>query len=149
MNKVDLQKLLIIALISSVFAFLILNLQEYLFDLVNRKFPIENGVYLSDYKILIGFIFYATLPAIFEEIFFRGLIFDKLKLIYSIKNSIIISSILFYLTHLVFGSFLSFIYILPLGIFYGYLRNRYNNLFYPIVSHFFYNFVIFVYPIIK
>jgi membrane protease YdiL (CAAX protease family) len=89
-----------------VFALLILNLQEYLFDLVNRKFPVENGIYLSDYKIFIGFIFYATLPAIFEEIFFRGLIFDKLQLIYSVKNSIIISSILFYFTHLVFGSFI-------------------------------------------
>lgn len=149
MSKIDFKKLLIIALISSVFALLILNFQEYLFDLVNRKLPIENGVYLSDYKILVGFVFYATLPAIFEEIFFRGLIFDKLKLIYSVKNSIIISSILFYLMHLVFGTFISFLYILPLGIFHGYLRNRYNNLFYPIVSHFFYNFVAFVYPIIK
>ena len=149
MSKVDLKKILIIALVSIVFALLILNLQEYLFGLVNRKFPIDNGIYLSNYKIFIGFVFYATLPAIFEEIFFRGLIFDKLKLIYSVKNSIIISSILFYLIHLVFGSFVSFIYILPLGIFYGYLRNRYNNLLYPIVSHFFYNFVVFIYPIIK
>jgi membrane protease YdiL (CAAX protease family) len=148
-SKIDLKKILIIAVISLVFALLILNLQEYLFDLVNRKFPTENGIYLSDYKIFIGFVFYAILPAIFEEIFFRGIIFDKLKLIYSVKNSIIISSILFYLIHLVFSSFVSFIYILPLGIFYGYLRHRYNNLFYPIVSHFFYNFVVFIYPIIK
>lgn len=149
MSKIDIKKLLIIAIISSVFALLILNFQGYLFDLVNRKRPIENGVYLSDYNILIGFVFYATLPAIFEEIFFRGLIFDKLKLIYSDKNSIIISSILFYLMHLVFGTFLSFLYILPIGFFLGYLRNRYNNLLYPIVSHFFYNFVVFLYPIIK
>jgi membrane protease YdiL (CAAX protease family) len=149
LSKIDFKKLLIIALISSVFALLILNVQQYLSDLVNRKLPIENGVYLSDYKILVGFVFYATLPAIFEEIFFRGLIFDRLKLIYSVKNSIIISSILFYLIHLVFGTFISFLYILPLGFFHGYLRNRYNNLFYPIVSHFFYNFVVFLYPIIK
>jgi membrane protease YdiL (CAAX protease family) len=149
LSKIDFKKSLIIALISSVFAFLILNLQEYLFDLVNRKLSIENGVYLSDYKILVGFVFYATLPAISEEIFFRGLIFDKLKLIYSVKNSIIISSILFYLMHLVFGTFLSFLYILPLGIFFGYLRSKYNNLLYPIISHFFYNLVVFIYPIIK
>lgn len=148
-SKIDLKKPLIIAFVSSVFALLILNLQDYLFDLVNRKLPIENGVYLSDYKLLIGFVFYASLPAIFEEIFFRGLIFDKLKLIYSTKNAIIISSILFYLIHLVYGTFLSFLYIIPLGLFLGYLRDRYNNLIYPIVSHFFYNFIIFVYPIIK
>lgn len=149
LGKIDFRKLLIIALISSVFALMILNFQEYLFDLVNRKLPIENGVYLSDYKVLVGFVFYAALPAIFEEIFFRGLIFDKLKLIYSTKNAIIISSILFYLIHLVYGTFLSFLYIIPLGLFLGYLRDRYNNLIYPIVSHFFYNFIIFVYPIIK
>ncbi|MBK9225087.1 MAG: CPBP family intramembrane metalloprotease [Flavobacterium sp.] len=147
--KIDIKKTLIIVIISSVFALLILNLQEYLFYLVNRKLPIEYGVYLSEYYLLIGFVFYAALPAIFEEIFFRGLIFDKLKLIYSGKNSIIISSILFYLIHLVYGTFLTFLYILPLGFFLGYLRNKYNNLLYPIVSHFFYNFVVFLYPIIK
>lgn len=149
MSKMELKKTLIIALISSVFALIILSFQEYLFDLFNRKLPTEYGAYLSEYNILIGFVFYAALPAIFEEIFFRGLIFDKLKLIYSSKNAIIISSILFYLIHLVYGTFLSFLYIIPLGLFLGYLRDRYNNLIYPIVCHFFYNFIIFVYPIIK
>ncbi len=147
-NKIDFLKILIIAIISSVFALLFLNIQEYLFDLANRELPINYGVYLLNYKILIGFVFYATLPAIFEEIFFRGLIFDKLKLIYSVRNSIMISSVLFFLMHLVYGTFMSFVYILPLGVFLGYLRNRFNNLLFPIVSHFFYNFVVFLYPII-
>jgi membrane protease YdiL (CAAX protease family) len=147
--KIDFKKLFVIVLVSLIFALLILNFQEYIFNLANRRLPNDYGIYLSDYKIIFGLIFYATLPAIFEEIFFRGLIFDKLKLIYSVKNSIIISSILFYLIHLVFGTFLSFLYIIPLGLFLGYLRNRYNNLIYPIVCHFFYNFIIFVYPIIK
>jgi membrane protease YdiL (CAAX protease family) len=149
MSKIELKTTLIIALISAVFALMILSLQEYLFGLFDRKVPTEYGAYLSDYSVLIGFVFYAALPAIFEEIFFRGLIFDKLKFIYSTKNAIIISSILFYLIHLVFGTFLSFLYIIPLGLFLGYLRNRYNNLIYPIVCHFFYNLIIFVYPIIK
>ena len=146
---IDLKKTFVIALVSIVFALLISNFQEYIFNLANLKLPYDYGIYLSDYKILFGLIFYAALPAIFEEIFFRGLIFEKLKLIYSVKNTIIISSILFYLMHLVFGTFISFWYILPLGFFYGYLRNRYNNLIYPIASHFFYNFIIFLYPIIK
>lgn len=78
-SKVDLKKILIIALVSLVYALLILNLQEYLFYLGNRKLLLNFGVYLLNYKILIICIFYATLPAIFEELFFRGLIFDKLK----------------------------------------------------------------------
>ena len=148
-SKVDLKKIFLIVLISLVYALLIVNLQEYLFYLGNRKFDTNYGVYLLDYKILIIFIFYATLPAIFEEIFFRGLIFDKLKLIYSTNKSIIISSILFCLLHLVYGSFLLILFIFPISIFLGYLRNRYNNLFYPIVAHFIYNFVVILYPLIK
>ncbi|PIF61148.1 CPBP family intramembrane glutamic endopeptidase [Flavobacterium sp. 11] len=147
--KIDLKKAFVIALVSLIFALLISNFQEYIFNLVNRKLPNDYGIYLSDYKILFGLIFYATLPAVFEEIFFRGLIFDKLKLIYSVKNTIIISSILFYLMHLIYGTFISILYVLPLGFFLGYLRNRYNNLIYPIASHFFYNFIVFLYPIIK
>jgi membrane protease YdiL (CAAX protease family) len=146
--KVDFIKVFLIACVSSIFALLILDSQEFLFDFVNLKLPKDYGIYLSDYKILIGFIFYATLPAIVEEIFFRGFIFDKLKLIYSVKNSIIISSILFYLMHLVYGTFLSFLYILPLGIFLGYLKTKYHNLLYPIAAHLIYNFTIFIYPLI-
>ncbi len=148
-SKVNLKKILIIALVSLVYALLILNLQEYLLYLGNRKFEINYGVYLLDYKILIVFIFYTTLPAIFEEFFFRGLIFDKLKLIYSANKSIIISSILFCLMHLVYGSFMLILFIFPMSIFLGYIRNRYNNLFYPIVAHFTYNFVVILYPVIK
>lgn len=148
-SKVDLKKILIIIIVSSVYALLNLKLQEYLFYLGNRKFDINYGVYLLDYKILIIFIFYASLPAIFEEFFFRGLIFEKLKLIYSAKKSIIISSILFCLMHLVYGSFMLILFIFPLSIFLGYLRNRYNNLFYPIVAHFIYNFIVILYPLIK
>lgn len=147
--KIDFKITFIVALVSVVFALLISNFQEYIFNLANRKLTNDYGIYLSDYKILFGLIFYATLPAVFEEIFFRGLIFDKLKLIYSVKNSIVLSSILFYLMHLIFGTFISILYVLPLGFFLGYLRNRYNNLLYPIISHFFYNFVVFLYPIIK
>lgn len=147
--KIDFIKTIVISSASIVFALLISNFQEYIFNLVNRELPYDYGIYLSDYKIFFGLIFYAALPAIFEEIFFRGLIFDKLKLIYSVKNTIIISSILFYLMHLIYGTFISILYVLPLGFFLGYLRNRYNNLIYPIASHFFYNFIVFLYPIIK
>jgi membrane protease YdiL (CAAX protease family) len=148
-SKVDLKIILIIALVSLVYALLILNLQEYLFYLGNRKLLVNYGVYLLNYKILIICIFYTTLPAIFEEFFFRGLIFDKLKLIYSPNKSIIISSILFCLIHLIYGSFVLILFIFPISIFLGYIRNRYNNLFYPIVAHFIYNFVIILYPLIK
>jgi membrane protease YdiL (CAAX protease family) len=148
-SKVDLKKILIIVLASLVFALINSNLLEYLFYFGNRKLPINYGVYLLDYKILIVFIFYAMLPAIFEEFFFRGLIFDKLKLIYSPNKSIIISSILFCLVHLVYGSFIFILFIFPISIFLGYLRNRFNNLFYPIVAHFIYNFFVILLPLIK
>ena len=50
---------------------------------------------------------------------------------------------------LVYGSFMLILFIFPVSIFLGYLRNRDNNLFYPIVAHFTYNFFVILYPLIK
>ena len=88
------------------------------------------------------FLFICLLPAVSEELFYRGIIYDKLVGLYSIRKTIIISSILFYLLHLVNSSFWIIITIFPVSIYLGYLRSKYNNLIYPIICHIVYNLVV-------
>ena len=145
---IDIKTIILILMFTLIIALMYLNFQDYIYRFANLKLPELNGIYLSKYRIFLGLIFFSILPALFEEIFYRGLIYDKLKLIYSDKNVVIISSLLFYFSHLIYGSIISILYIIPLGLLLGFLRTKYNNLVYSIVCHFFYNFIVFIYPLI-
>jgi membrane protease YdiL (CAAX protease family) len=78
-------------------------------------------------------------PAIFEEVAFRGFMFTNLQGLASSKGAVFISAILFGIMHL---SFISIMWLIPLGIVFAMLRAKYNTLWYGIVGHFVYNFTI-------
>lgn len=146
--KIDIKILFLVLFITLIFALLYLNFNDYILNFANLKTAKLNGIYLSKYRLLLGLVFLSILPALFEEIFYRGFIYDKLKLIYSDKNVVIISGFLFYFSHLIYGNIIFIIYLLPIGIFLGMLRAKLNNLVYSIGCHFFYNFIVFIYPLI-
>lgn len=109
------------------------------------KLDLSAGNALNDSKtinLLSATIFYCLLPAIFEEMFFRGLIYDKLIKIYSPNKTIVITSFLFYMAHLIEAPPLTFIWIFPIGLFFGYVKSKYKNIGYSIASHFLFNFVL-------
>ncbi|MGA1841592.1 MAG: lysostaphin resistance A-like protein [bacterium] len=85
------------------------------------------------HRFLIAIIFIAVLPAIFEEIFFRGLIQNGLSRKYGDIKAIVIASILFALLHLnpsrIFPIFL-------LSLMLGFVFIKTMNLIYPITLHF-------------
>jgi membrane protease YdiL (CAAX protease family) len=83
-----------------------------------------------------------VLPGITEEIFFRSVIFDKLKLHYSEKNTILISSFFFVLIHFVNYPLISAGYLFLLSIILGIIRVKFKNVNYCIVFHILYNFLI-------
>ena len=85
-------------------------------------------------EFLINFLMIAILPAIGEELLFRGLI--QRYLIEWLKNkhiSVLITSILFSALHL---QFFGFFPRLLLGVFFGYLLLWSRNLWLPILAHF-------------
>jgi membrane protease YdiL (CAAX protease family) len=86
--------------------------------------------------LLISIIFVSIFPAIFEELAFRGFVFNRLFRITKLKTTILISSILFTLLHL---SIFSTLWIFPLGITFGYLRAKYRTIWYGVIAHFIYN----------
>lgn len=92
-----------------------------------------------DHPLIWSIFFIAILPPIFEELAFRGFLFNALNKLTSVKTTIIATSFLFALIHL---SVVSILWIFPFGIFLGYLRWKYNSLWIPMLIHFIHNFTV-------
>jgi len=90
----------------------------------------------SPSPLLLSIVSIGLFPAIFEEIAFRGILFNELTKITRLKSSIIISAILFTILHF---SLISILWIFPLGLLFGYFRARYRTIWYGIIGHFVYN----------
>lgn len=84
---------------------------------------------------LIGIAVLCVMPAVFEEVLFRGVIYNHFRQ-YGTKAAIIISALLFSVMHLdfsnTFGTFL-------LGIICGIMVKHTNRIIYPMITHFFMN----------
>jgi membrane protease YdiL (CAAX protease family) len=81
----------------------------------------------------------AVQPAIFEEVTFRGFLFDNLKRVSNSKSAVYISGFVFGIMHL---QIISLLWLVPIGLTFGYLRDKYNTLWYGVIGHFVYNFSI-------
>lgn len=82
--------------------------------------------------LLLGII-----PAIFEELLFRGIIFQGLRDRFKPLSSVLLTALLFALMH---QSITQFIYPFILGVVLTIVMDKTNNLIYPIIIHFFNNF---------
>ena len=78
----------------------------------------------------------ALLPALFEELAYRGYLMEKLLCVFERKESMYISSLLFFLVHF---SMTSFFWMLPFAILLAWIRLRENTLWSGVVIHFFFN----------
>lgn len=78
-------------------------------------------------------------PAIFEELTFRGFIYNNVSQVTSTTGAILISSFMFGFLHL---SFISLLWLIPLGLVAAWLRSKYDTLWYGMVAHFCYNFTV-------
>ncbi|MEQ8624348.1 MAG: type II CAAX endopeptidase family protein [Vicingaceae bacterium] len=96
-------------------------------------------LYSSDetaYPLLLSIISVAVFPAIFEELAFRGFLFNNISYLSGKKGAVIGSAFLFTLAHF---SILSFFWLFPFGLLLGYFRSRYNTLIYGMIGHFTHN----------
>lgn len=75
---------------------------------------------------------FALIPALFEEILFRGIIFNYFRQ-YGNIPAIVVSGILFALMHFSLANFFG---TLILGIVFGIMFAKTNRLIYPVISHF-------------
>lgn len=88
------------------------------------------------YPLLFSILFVGIHPAIFEELAFRGFVYNYIERFTSARSAIAVTGILFALIHF---SFLSLGWYIPLGLFFGWLRYKYQNMWYSMTAHFIYN----------
>ncbi len=99
---------------------------------------------LADYMTLSqplawAIFFIAILPPIFEELAFRGFLFNQVQKVASNKVTIIATAFIFALVHF---SFISLLWIFPFGLVLGYLRSKYQTLWLGMVVHFIHNLIV-------
>jgi membrane protease YdiL (CAAX protease family) len=80
--------------------------------------------------------FTAVMPAIFEELAYRGYILQSLLALVGKKQAILITAILFAIIHL---NFLSLLWLLPFALFIGNICVKEKTIWYGVVVHFLFN----------
>ncbi|UPT66657.1 MAG: CPBP family glutamic-type intramembrane protease [Sphingobacteriales bacterium JAD_PAG50586_3] len=78
----------------------------------------------------------AVFPAVFEEMAFRGFLYNSVQKLADDKSAIWVSSLLFAIIHF---AFLSLFWLIPFAIIAANLRKKYNTLWYGMVIHFVFN----------
>lgn len=108
-----------------------INLQ--VFDKQVNYYPTYMGLQHSTFFFFMSLALY---PAIFEEMAFRGVIYNYVEDVAGGFNAVVISAAAFAIIHV---SVISLVWIVPFGLLAGYLRRRYHTLWYGMVLHFFFN----------
>lgn len=83
-----------------------------------------------------GLLFVSVVPGFIEEFLFRGILFNHLLKLTSARSAILITAILFAFLHF---AFFSLLWLSLIGLYLGYLRHRYQTIWYCIFFHTLYN----------
>lgn len=141
-NKINLKQALIIALIVIVSLFFlspIIDLVNHLFTFVGYNPSESLGIDLSNlYRFIAAVIALAVLPAICEELLFRGIIYNGLLKL-GVKKAIIFSALIFALMHL---SLQQTVYQIILGVILAYAVYVTGSLKASMLLHFLNNFIV-------
>lgn len=130
--------LLGIIFLTPVFSFLVSNSVTWVNIRLFDQNPVFNDSFFdAPHPLLFAILFNAFFPAFFEELAFRGVVFSRGRGVFSLKQTIVVSSVLFTFLHL---SLLSFVWIFPFSLALGWLRARYRTVFYSMIMHLLHNF---------
>ncbi len=106
------------------------------FFLFEEDYTTMHLFYHLKYPLLYAIILIAVFPALFEELAFRGFVYNNLKVIGGEKSAIWGSTFLFALVHF---SLLSLIWLIPFALMLSHYRKKYSTLLYGMVGHFTHN----------
>lgn len=108
---------------------------------VNVTFFNSDVSYLQEYRLyffpsLVMVYSIAIMPAIFEEVAFRGIMYNYCSTFLDDKLVVAVTAFLFAIMHL---NLISLVWLIPFGFFIGHLRYRYNTIWYGVIFHFIFN----------
>ena len=115
-------------------------------DLINAAVGLESMNYYAEYVMydnafFWAFLFVAIVPPVFEELAFRGFLFNQMEKVTTTRITILATAFIFALIHF---SFISLLWIFPFGVFLGYLRHKYQTLWLGMIAHFIHNAIVLV-----
>lgn len=131
-KKLCLRNIFIIFCQQTILSIVAMNIGRLILEHIGN-FEAQNGLSISSYNLLILLI----IAPIFEELFFRKSFIDKCM--GDGQNRwliILLSAIAFAIPHLFSQGILQVLYALVLGIIWGTVYIRYNNIFYSMLLHF-------------
>ena len=110
---------------------------------LNISFFRTDAGYYSRYSIysmpaLVMIYSIALNPAIFEELAFRGVIYNYLKSFLDERLVVIVTGFMFAIVHL---SLISLFWLVPFGILTGAMRKRFGTIWYGVIFHFTFNLI--------
>lgn len=114
---------------------------SYITTLMNVSLFNEDSSYYeffqgTDYPLFYMLISIAVFPAVFEEMAFRGFLYNSIKTLTDDKSAIWVTSLLFAIIHF---AFISLFWLIPFALIAANLRKKYNTLWYGMVIHFMFN----------
>ncbi|MBG9376416.1 CPBP family intramembrane metalloprotease [Panacibacter sp. DH6] len=91
---------------------------------------------IYQFPVLVMIYSIAFMPAVFEEIAFRSVLYNYFNAFLDERMVVMITGFIFAAIHL---NFFSLVWLIPFGILIGSLRRKYNTLWYGIIFHFVFN----------
>jgi len=87
-------------------------------------------------SLAMGLLGWVVLPAVVEEVVYRGCVQGQLTRVLRPQAAWLLTAVVFAASH---HSFISLLWLLPFGLYLGYLRARYRSLWLPMLAHGWYN----------
>lgn len=109
----------------------------YTIPRLNAALGTESGDYSwiflgSPYPLLLSLLSTAVMPALTEELAFRGILFGQLERLTGRASTVIVTAIVFAFIHF---SMLSMFWLLPAGLLYGWIRAREGHIWWGVLFH--------------
>jgi len=114
-----------------------LSVREVNVTFFNTDISYYEAYELYSYPIPIMLYSIALTPALFEEMAFRGVMYNYCTSFLDERLVVAVTAFLFAIIHL---SLISLVWLIPFGFFIGHLRRKYNTIWYGVVFHFIFNF---------
>lgn len=105
-------------------------------NLFDQDLRFSNFYEQTEYPMLYMIASVAVFPALFEEMAFRGFLYNSLQKLADDKSAIWVTSLLFAIIHF---ALLSLFWLIPFALVVANLRKKYNTLWYGMVIHFVFN----------
>lgn len=136
-KNVSLKRLLIYSALAVVGSFAVNYVTTLMqVNLLETDVRFSDSFYEADNPFLAMVLSIAVFPAVFEEMAFRGFLYNSIQKLADYKSAIWVSSLLFAIIHF---AFLSLFWLIPFAVIAATLRHKHNTLWYGMAIHFIFN----------